>query len=67
MTTKTKAAPAAVAGPHILARLRQQYGCGPVEFTGPDHTLYERPLMFDDVIKPSSAAGSWAPPPATPW
>ena len=55
MTTKTKAAPAAAAGPHSLVKLRQQYGCGPVELTGSDHALYERHLMFDDVVKPAAA------------
>jgi starch phosphorylase len=34
-----------------LAQLRQQYGCGPVEFTGTDNALYERHLIFDNVVK----------------
>ncbi len=55
MTTKQKAAPAALAGSDGLAKLRRQYGCGPVEFTGTDHALYERHLLFDDVVKPAAA------------
>ena len=36
-----------------IARLRSQYGCGPIPFTGTDDALYERHLVFDDVIDPS--------------
>src|SRR5215813_4138744 len=36
-------------------KLRQQYGCGPVEFTGTDNALYERHLVFDHVVKPADA------------
>src|ERR1700760_1438673 len=32
--------------PELLA----QYGCGPVRFSGHDDALYERHLLFDDVI-----------------
>ncbi|HXJ91765.1 MAG TPA: glycogen/starch/alpha-glucan phosphorylase [Terriglobia bacterium] len=38
-----------------LARLRRQYGCGPIEFAGSDNGLYERHLLFDDVVHPSAA------------
>ncbi len=31
-------------------RLRKQYGCGPIEFTGTDNALYERHLTFDSVV-----------------
>ena len=37
-----------------LAKLRKQYGCGPVELTGADDALYERHLFFDNVIGPTS-------------
>ena len=33
-----------------LANLIQQYGCGPVRFTGTDEALYERHLVFDNVM-----------------
>ncbi len=33
-----------------LAKLVQQYGCGPVRFSGTDEALYERHLIFDNVI-----------------
>jgi len=40
----------------LVAELLKQYGCGPVQFTGRDG-LYERHLIFDNVIK-ESANGS---------
>jgi glycogen phosphorylase len=33
-----------------IAELLEQYGCGPVRFTGTDDALYERHLMFDNVV-----------------
>ncbi|HMF18835.1 MAG TPA: glycogen/starch/alpha-glucan phosphorylase [Gemmataceae bacterium] len=33
-----------------MAKLREQYACGPVEFTGTENALYERHLTFDNVI-----------------
>ena len=32
------------------SRLLQQYGCGPVDLAGTDNALYERHLVFDNVI-----------------
>src|SRR5438445_4582854 len=49
---KTKmAAPPTSTDSDGLAKLRRQYGCGPVEFTGTDNALYERHLVFDNVVK----------------
>ena len=31
----------------------KQYGCGPIKFTGSGDALYERHLMFDDVVDPA--------------
>ena len=39
------------------AKLRRQYGCGPVELTGTDDALYERHLVFDGVV-PLAAVGA---------
>src|SRR5258708_15432088 len=33
-----------------VATLLRQYGCGPFEFTGTDNALYERHLLFDNVV-----------------
>ena len=35
--------------------LRQQYGCGPVELTGTSDALYDRHLLFDNVVDPATA------------
>jgi len=40
-----------------MEKLITQYGCGPVQFTGTGDALYERHLLFDNVIDPV-AAGS---------
>jgi len=34
--------------------LQRQYGCGSVQFTGADQALYERHLIFDNVLDPSA-------------
>jgi starch phosphorylase len=38
-----------------IAALRRQYGCGPVELTGTADALYERHLLFDNVIDPATS------------
>lgn len=42
--------------PPDLSRLVEQYGCGPVRFTGTDEALYERHLLFDNVVDPAAAS-----------
>jgi starch phosphorylase len=37
--------------PVDLSKLIQQYGCGPVQFTGTDNALYDRHLIFDNVVE----------------
>ena len=37
-------------------RLLEQYGCGPVQFSGTGDALYERHLMFDNVVDPRQPA-----------
>jgi starch phosphorylase len=36
------------------ARLLKQYGCGPIEFSGNENALYDRHLLFDNIIKPAA-------------
>jgi starch phosphorylase len=38
-----------------LNELFEQYGCGPIQFTGTNDALYERHLIFDHVIDPKKA------------
>src|SRR6202011_4480763 len=33
----------------------EQYGCGPIHFSGTNDALYERHLLFDDVVAPAAA------------
>jgi len=33
-----------------LSKLIEQYGCGPVQFTGTGDALYERHIVFDNVM-----------------
>ena len=35
--------------------LLERYGCGPIRFSGDTDALYERHLLFDDVIAPTAA------------
>ena len=37
------------------ADLLTQYGCGPICFSGDPDDLYERHLIFDDVVAPTAA------------
>jgi starch phosphorylase len=39
----------------MISRLRHQYGCGPIEFAGMDEALYERHLLFDNVVALAAA------------
>jgi starch phosphorylase len=40
-----------------LAELLEQYGCGPIRLSGTGDALYERHLMFDNVV-PAAAVGA---------
>jgi hypothetical protein len=44
------------AGSDERSDLLKQYGCGQIQFSGTDDGLYERHLLFDDVVTPASAA-----------
>jgi glycogen phosphorylase len=54
MSTMHRPASPTSSGTDGLAKLRQQYGCGPVELTGTDDALYERHLVFDYVLRPAA-------------
>jgi starch phosphorylase len=52
----TNVAPRPVtAGADGVATLLRQYGCGPIQFTGTQDALYDRHLLFDNVIKMAAA------------
>jgi starch phosphorylase len=48
----TKMVPGSTASPVTpqVQKLLDQYGCGPIQFTGTENALYERHLHFDNVI-----------------
>ena len=48
--------------PHATAstELLEQYGCGPIRFTGTEDALYERHLTFDNVIDPADGGPTGA-------
>ncbi|MGA7265709.1 MAG: hypothetical protein WBX30_33200, partial [Stellaceae bacterium] len=39
----------------LMQVLLKQYGCGPIRFSGTDDALYERHLLFDDIVAPDAA------------
>src|SRR5215469_15988504 len=41
--------------PQSPSDLLTQYGCGPIRFSGHNDALYERHLLFDDVVDPLAA------------
>ena len=49
MVTKTAATPEASLERQKIAKLLDQYGCGPVRFSGTNDALYERHLLAEAV------------------
>jgi starch phosphorylase len=50
MSTKTIAEPPVSPCSQDISKLLDQYGCGPVQLAGIGNALYERHLLFDNVI-----------------
>ena len=48
--TESRPVSARATGSNELSKIIQQYGCGPVQFTGTNDALYERHLVFDNVM-----------------
>jgi starch phosphorylase len=48
--TESRVVSAKPTGSNELSKLIEQYGCGPVQFTGTNDALYERHLVFDNVM-----------------
>src|SRR6476469_8813059 len=53
METQTESRPVSArpTGSNELSKLIEQYGCGPVQLTGTSDALYERHLVFDNVME----------------
>jgi starch phosphorylase len=54
MDSDTTAADTTTRGAADRSKFLQQYGCGPIQFTGTGDALYERHLTFDNVADPSA-------------
>jgi len=50
VSSNTTARGAKARGAPGMKQLLAQYGCGPIQFTGTGDALYERHLMFDNVV-----------------
>ena len=48
--TESRPVSARPTGSNELSKLIERYGCGPVQFTGTSDALYERHLVFDNVM-----------------
>src|SRR5215468_10851697 len=55
MDSDQKAADAGTANAEELNKLIRQYECGPVHLAGTANGLYERHLMFDNVVDDGAA------------
>jgi starch phosphorylase len=53
----TKMAPErkSATGQADIAKLLNQYGCGPIPLNGTDNAFFERHLLFDNIITPDAA------------
>src|SRR5262249_51391665 len=56
MDGKRPAAGARTPSAPEMDKLLEQYGCGPIQFTGTNDALYERHLMFDNVVDVATAS-----------
>jgi len=48
---QTRSASSTSTGPNETSKLDDRYGCGPVQFIGAYNALYERHLVFDNVME----------------
>ena len=55
MTSRSTNAGARTLSAPDTEKLLEQYGCGPIQFTGTADALYERHLLFDNVVDPAAA------------
>src|ERR1700719_562104 len=55
MATRRGIEPPESTKPDRIAKLRDRYGSGEIELAGTDSALYERHLVFDNVIDPAAA------------
>ena len=56
MSERKPTSSAAAKGAADPTDLFRQYGCGPIRFSGTADALYERHLVFDNVVGPRTPA-----------
>jgi glycogen phosphorylase len=56
MATQRILKPLAPTESEDIAKFRDRYGCGPVDFSGTPNALYERHLVFDNVLDVAAAS-----------
>ena len=56
MGTKSVTESPTVAGSPATSKLPDQYGCGLVPLAGPHDSLYQRHLLFDNIVDPAAAS-----------
>jgi glycogen phosphorylase len=54
MSSRRKTGGTRTASAPDTTKLLAQYGCGPIQFTGTADALYERHLLFDNVVDPAA-------------
>jgi len=54
MTKQRTTARARTGSTPAIEKLLEQYGCGPIQFTGTPDALFERHLLFDNVVDPAA-------------
>lgn len=54
MSTKSAIAPPVSPQSDAISKLRSQFAGDPIELTGTDNSLYERHLVFDNVLDPAA-------------
>jgi starch phosphorylase len=55
MATKAVKQPVTLSESDAIAKLRAQYASGPIDLAGTENALYERHLVFDNVVDPAAA------------
>jgi starch phosphorylase len=55
MATKAVKQPVTLSESDTIAKLRAQYASGPIDLAGTENALYERHLVFDNVVDPAAA------------
>ena len=56
MTKKSEIVALKARSVESIRKLFEQYECGPIQSPVPPNALYDRHLLFDDVVEPTAAS-----------